>query len=155
MGGAFIDSLRPPAPPTKPALTFAQDVAARKQAQNPLGISTQPSAPGAEQPASAGTTPDLRPTRENAIALGLPVTQIDSTAPISRTPPAPRSVRAGDFGGSLERIARSELGAGASQREINNYVGQLFEVNGISNARRIGADQGILLPGADTANATT
>ena len=78
-----------------------------------------------------------------------------STALIRNEPPAPRSVRAADFGGSLERIARSELGSGASQGEINNYVGQLFEINGISNARRIGANQGILLPGADTPNATS
>ena len=69
--------------------------------------------------------------------------------------PAQRSVRAGDYRGSLERIARSELGPNASQREINNYVGQLFEINNISNARAIGAERSILLPGASTAAATS
>lgn len=55
----------------------------------------------------------------------------------------------------MERIARNQLGAGASQRDINNYVGQLFEVNGISNARGIQPDQTIMLPGASTAAAST
>jgi hypothetical protein len=67
---------------------------------------------------------------------------------------APRTVRAGDYRGSLERVARDQLGPNATQREINNYVGQLFEVNGITNARTIGGDRTIQLPDADTAAAT-
>lgn len=68
-------------------------------------------------------------------------------------PAAPQRVRAGDYGGSMERIARAQLGANASQREINNYVGQLFELNSV-DARRIGADMQIVLPSADTPMAT-
>ena len=63
-------------------------------------------------------------------------------------------VRAGDYGGSLERVARAQLGPEATQREINNYVGQLFEVNGITNARAIRPDQPLLLPDASTPVAT-
>ena len=66
-----------------------------------------------------------------------------------------QTVRAGDYGGSLERIARAQLPEGASQREINNYVGQLFELNSIKNARSIQADQSIQLPTSGTAAATS
>jgi hypothetical protein len=65
------------------------------------------------------------------------------------------AVRAGDYKGSLERIARARLGAGATQREVNNYVGQLFEINNISDARRVQPDQQIELPNANTAVAST
>ena len=50
--------------------------------------------------------------------------------------------------------ARDQLGPNATQREINNYVGQLFEVNGITNARTIQPVQMITLPDADTTAAT-
>jgi len=71
-----------------------------------------------------------------------------------RLPAQPSTVRAGDYGGSMERIARAQLGANASQRAINNYVGQLIELNGIQNPRAVGGDLDIVLPGADTPSAT-
>lgn len=64
------------------------------------------------------------------------------------------SVKAGAYGGSMERVARSMLGPNASQRDINNYVGQLLEINGIDDPRRVQAGQDILLEkvfGADPA----
>jgi YD repeat-containing protein len=70
-------------------------------------------------------------------------------------PAGPQSVRAGDYGGSLERIARNQLGPDATQADINNYVGQLFEINGITNARTIQPDQEIQLPDAGTPAATS
>ena len=82
----------------------------------------------------------------------------DSLALTSSLPTAetmqPQQVRAGDYKGSLERIARDQLGPNATQREINSYVGQLFEVNGITNARTIQPEQMITLPDANTAAAT-
>lgn len=72
----------------------------------------------------------------------------------SEAPAAPQTVRAGDFGGSFERIARAQLGPDASQREVNNYVGQLFELNSV-DARRVGANMQIVLPTADTPIATS
>ncbi len=64
------------------------------------------------------------------------------------------SVKAGAYGGSMERVARSMLGANASQRDINNYVGQLLEINAINDPRRVQAGQDILLPDAGTPAAT-
>jgi hypothetical protein len=64
------------------------------------------------------------------------------------------SVRAGKYGGSLERIARAHLPEGASQADITSYVGQLFEINGIADARAIQPEDEILLPDANTAPAT-
>ena len=72
-----------------------------------------------------------------------------------RGPVQPSTVRAGDYGGSMERIARAQLGSRASQRDINNYVGQLIEINGISNPRRVGGDLDITLPSASTPAATS
>ncbi|RKP52534.1 LysM peptidoglycan-binding domain-containing protein [Trinickia fusca] len=69
--------------------------------------------------------------------------------------PSPQTVRAGDYGGSLERIARAQLGPDADPHAINNYVGQLAEINGIANPRRIGVDQQIQLPDSGTPAATT
>jgi hypothetical protein len=66
----------------------------------------------------------------------------------------PQSVRAGDYGGALERIARAQLGQDAAQHDINNYVGQLFELNGIRDARAIQPEQRIVLPDAGTPVAT-
>jgi YD repeat-containing protein len=67
----------------------------------------------------------------------------------------PASVRAGDYGGSLERIARAQLGPDATQQDINNYVGQLFEINGITNPRTIQPEQTIILPNEATPAATS
>jgi hypothetical protein len=64
------------------------------------------------------------------------------------------SVKAGVYGGSMERVAKSMLGTNASQRDINNYVGQLLEINGINDPRRVQAGQDILLPDASTLAAT-
>ncbi len=64
------------------------------------------------------------------------------------------SVKAGVYAGSMERVARSMLGPNASQREINNYVGQLAEINGINDFRRVPANKDILLPDASTPAAT-
>jgi LysM domain len=124
---------------------------------NSLGLPTG----GADNPASASAPGSAGAQPASAIA---PVTQ--ETLPpenpaqaVARNEPAapsqPRSVRAGDYKGSLERIARDQLGPDASQREVNNYVGQLFEINGITNARTIQPNQEIMLPGADTAAATS
>jgi hypothetical protein len=66
-----------------------------------------------------------------------------------------QSVRAGDYGGSLERIARAQLGPNATQGDINNYVGQLFELNGITNPRAIQPGQTIVLPDAATPAASS
>ncbi|RKP48432.1 LysM peptidoglycan-binding domain-containing protein [Trinickia fusca] len=77
------------------------------------------------------------------------------TAASTDSQPSPQTVRAGDYGGSLERIARAQLGADADQHAINNYVGQLAEINGIANPRRIGADQQLQLPDSSTPAATT
>jgi hypothetical protein len=66
----------------------------------------------------------------------------------------PATVRAGDYGGSMERIARAQLGPNATQSEINNYVGQLIEINGIDNPRTVQADWDIVLPDANTPAAT-
>ncbi|WP_167333665.1 LysM peptidoglycan-binding domain-containing protein [Paracidovorax oryzae] len=126
-----------------PQLTFAQDTAARSRALDPMGL---------RQMAPTAASPD----GEGAVAYPVRMPGDIETQPLpAQVEDAPRTVRAGEFGGSLERIARSQLGTGASQRAINNYVGQLFEINGISNARRIMPDQSIMLPGADTAAATT
>jgi len=125
---------------SQPSRSFSQDVAARRQALDPLGIGQMTPQP-VQFEEGAVTSPVRMPGDIEVTALPA---QVDAL----------RTVRAGDFGGSLERIARSELGTGAGQRAINNYVGQLFELNGISNARRIMADQAITLPGADTAAAT-
>ncbi len=67
----------------------------------------------------------------------------------------PRTVSAGNYGGSLERVARSQLGPHATQREINNYVGQLFEINEIRNARAIQPGEVLTLPNDNTAAATS
>ncbi|WP_157768768.1 LysM peptidoglycan-binding domain-containing protein [Paracidovorax avenae] len=126
-----------------PQLTFAQDTAARTYALDPLGL---------RQMVPTAASPD----GEGAVAYPVRMPGDIEMQPLpAQVEDALRTVRAGDFGGSLERIARSQLGTGASQRAINNYVGQLFEINGIGNARRIMADQSIMLPGADTAAATT
>jgi len=69
-------------------------------------------------------------------------------------PTGPRTVRAGDYGGALERVARAQLGPDATTREVNNYVGQLFELNGMTNARAIQPDQMIILPDATSPAAT-
>jgi hypothetical protein len=82
----------------------------------------------------------------------LPMIQ-DSPTPAADESGA-QTMRAGDYKGSLERIAREQLGADASQHDINNYVGQLFELNGITDARKIQPDQQIILPDANTAAAT-
>jgi hypothetical protein len=66
----------------------------------------------------------------------------------------PATVRAGEYGGSMERIARAKLGPNATQNQINNYVGQLIEINGIDNPRAVQADWDIVLPDADTPAAT-
>ncbi|WP_417629440.1 LysM peptidoglycan-binding domain-containing protein [Paracidovorax cattleyae] len=124
-------------------VTFAQDTAARSRALDPMGL---------RQMAPTAASPD----GEGAVAYPVRMPGDIETQPLpAQVEDVRRTVRAGEFGGSLERIARSELGTGASQRAINNYVGQLFEINGISNARRIMPDQSIMLPGADTAAATT
>lgn len=72
----------------------------------------------------------------------------------SDEPLAALTVRAEDCGSSLERIARAQLGAGTRWREVDNYVGQLFELNNIASARRIQSDQIITLPGTNTAAAS-
>ncbi|MGJ7583366.1 hypothetical protein ACSFA3_24715, partial [Variovorax sp. RHLX14] len=67
----------------------------------------------------------------------------------------PSTVRAGDYGGSMERIARAQLGSGASQRDVNNYVGQLIEINNIKSPRAVGGAWDIALPGDGTPAATS
>lgn len=69
-----------------------------------------------------------------------------------------QSVRAGDYGGSLERVAKDQLtkllGRPPSQRQVNNYVGQLAELNKIKDPRKIQGDMPLLLPDASTPAAT-
>ncbi len=117
--------------------TFSQNAAATRAAGNPAGLPTYVGNGGA--PAGYGIE-----LSGNGI-LGWQ----------DRVSAQPSTVRAGDFGGSMERIARAQLGSGASQRDINNYVGQLIEINGISNPRRVGGDLDITLPGASTPAATS
>ncbi|WP_026939375.1 hypothetical protein [Holophaga foetida] len=68
-------------------------------------------------------------------------------------------VDAKDYGGRLESIARGQLsdqlGRVPTQREVNNYVGQLSEINSIGDPRAIPADMRIYLPDANTPAATT
>ena len=85
--------------------------------------------------------------------LRVPVTPLPD-ATWAAPPDEPLTVRAGDFGGSLERIARARLGLDARQRDVNNYVGQLFEINGVDNARAVQPEQRIVLPDASTLAAT-
>jgi hypothetical protein len=117
--------------------TFSQNAAATRAAGNPAGLPTYVGNGGA--PAGYGVEPS-----GNGI-LGWQ----DRVSAQSST------VRAGDYGGSMERIARAQLGSGASQRDINNYVGQLIEINGIKNPRAVGGDWDIALPGVGTLAATS
>jgi hypothetical protein len=114
------------------------------------GITNWPANVAAQADASAAQIlfgdPGLRPTTGYDYS--------GSGGGITGWQPGPSTVLAGDYGGSMERVARSELGAGASQREVNNYVGQLFELNGITNPRAISGDMQIMLPGANTPAAT-
>ena len=118
-------------------LDFSQDAAARRAGINPAGLSTY---------VDSGGTP---------VGYGIESSGNGIVGWQDRFSAQPSRVRAGDYGGSMERIARAQLGSGASQRDINNYVGQLIELNGISNPRRVGGDLDIALPGANTPAATS
>jgi LysM repeat protein len=124
--------------------TFAEDMAARRAA-NPLLNWQGSSGMGADSRLDAYLPLDDVWAGTDAPDYGPPSGDGGS---------GPRQVRAGDYRGSLERVARAELGSNATQREINNYVGQLFEVNGISNARTIQPNQMITLPDETTPYAT-
>ncbi|MDQ0017780.1 hypothetical protein J2W23_006194, partial [Variovorax boronicumulans] len=115
---------------------FSQDAAARRAGINPAGLPTYVDSGGT--PTGYGIEPS-----GNGI-LGWQ----------DRMSTQASTVRAGDYGGSMERIARAQLGSGASQRDINNYVGQLIEINGIKNPRTVGGDWDIALPGVGTPAAT-
>jgi len=110
---------------------------------------------GRSAPASrdAGVSAGLGKLGSGTYGLDASLTGLDFMT-VDPTKSIPATVRAGDYNGSLERIARAQLGSGASQREINNYVGQLFEVNGIGSARTIGGNREITLPDANTQAAT-
>ncbi|MDA8456972.1 Ig-like domain repeat protein [Acidovorax sp. GBBC 3334] len=135
-GNALGESIAESSRPTT-VLSFADDVVARKRALDPLGIGQMTQQP--EQMGSQGVViyPVQMPGNVDMQPLVSQVVEL-------------RSVRAGDFGGSMERIARAQLGGGANQRDINNYVGQLIELNDIKNPRAVGADWEIALPTSST-----
>jgi hypothetical protein len=97
---------------------FATDVAMRRATNNPYGLP-----PGGNAVTADAAPEPAMPASGNGYSyasIGMPA---GNAGPGETTVPSgPASVTAGDFGGSLERIARAQLGAGASPREINNYV---------------------------------
>lgn len=128
-----------------PGFTFADSMAARQAASNPLGL---PTSSAAQLLSDQGWSPTS--------GYGFAGDSGGITNWQNNTAAAqPSTVRAGDYGGSVERLARAQLGADASQREINNYVGQVIELNSIKNPRAINGDSQWILPGADTPAATS
>jgi YD repeat-containing protein len=64
-------------------------------------------------------------------------------------PQGPATLRAANVGGSAERAARAQLGAQASQHDINTYTAQLIELNNIS-PRHVSKDAVWRLPDSQT-----
>ncbi len=55
-------------------------------------------------------------------------------------------MRAGDYGGSTDRIARTHLPTGATEQQVAEYSQQIIAANNIDNARRVQAGDMITVP---------
>jgi hypothetical protein len=65
----------------------------------------------------------------------------------------PSTVRAGDYGGSYFRVARAQLGPGASNADVMRYAAQLVELNSY-NPRVVPGSAQLVLPDGNTPEPT-